>query len=123
MFILENSTSQLQHYGIPFLFLSCRSSSNLSHCRYHTKHGHNRSGVCSNWLTYLQPSSKMDGSFSVPIFIQPANFHLPAEPQTPIIMIAAGTGIAPFKGFWKERRYLKSDMHQVLGPALLYFGC
>ncbi|MEU8926423.1 reductase, partial [Kitasatospora sp. NPDC048545] len=42
--------------------------------------------------------------------------------HTPVIMIAAGTGLAPFRGAVADRRALRHDGAE-LAPALLYFGC
>lgn len=40
----------------------------------------------------------------------------------PMVWVAAGTGIAPFRSFWQERmRRLKDG--QALGPAILVYGC
>ncbi|MGW2250066.1 bifunctional cytochrome P450/NADPH--P450 reductase [Kitasatospora sp. NPDC001660] len=41
---------------------------------------------------------------------------------TPVIMIAAGTGLAPFRGAVADRRRQAGDGGE-LAPALLYFGC
>lgn len=50
-------------------------------------------------------------------------FGLPSEPETiPIICVAAGTGIAPFRGFIQERAAMLASGRQ-LAPAILYFGC
>jgi len=45
------------------------------------------------------------------------NFSLPQDHKTPIIMIAAGTGIAPFRGFLQERENV-----QATGENWLFFG-
>ncbi|MER7580677.1 cytochrome P450 [Kitasatospora sp. NPDC097691] len=42
--------------------------------------------------------------------------------RAPVIMIAAGTGLAPFRGAVADRRALLADGAE-LAPALLYFGC
>ncbi|KAI3319402.1 cytochrome P450 [Xylariaceae sp. AK1471] len=51
-------------------------------------------------------------------------FHLPHDTSTPIIMIAAGTGMAPMRGFIQQRACIaENNSQKALGPALLYFGC
>jgi cytochrome P450/NADPH-cytochrome P450 reductase len=50
---------------------------------------------------------------------------LPSEPETtPMICIAAGSGIAPFRAFLQERAVMmEQDKDRKLAPALLFFGC
>ncbi|KAF1936809.1 bifunctional P-450/NADPH-P450 reductase [Clathrospora elynae] len=51
------------------------------------------------------------------------NFHLPLDPTVPIIMICAGSGLAPMRGFIQERATIKAARNAAIGPAILYFGC
>ncbi|KAJ0418161.1 hypothetical protein BJY00DRAFT_315220 [Aspergillus carlsbadensis] len=49
-------------------------------------------------------------------------FKLPRTPTTPLILIAAGTGLAPLRAFLHERRQLLKIGRDV-GDMLLFFGC
>lgn len=72
-------------------------------------------GACSNYLAGLAPGASVFAAVMSPN----TPFRLPDDPQTPVIMIGAGTGIAPFRGFVEER----AALGQPLGEAHLYFGC
>ena len=74
-------------------------------------------GVASSYLAHLQPGDRIS------LAVRPSNarFHPPADPRTPLIMICAGSGIAPFRGFLQERATQKEGGQDV-GPALLFFG-
>lgn len=75
-------------------------------------------GVATNYMASLQPGEKLR------CFVRPTNagFHLSANPEIPVIMMATGTGIAPMRGFIQERAAIKAGARQRLGPAILYFG-
>ncbi|AWL12496.1 Assimilatory sulfite reductase (NADPH) [Saliniradius amylolyticus] len=45
------------------------------------------------------------------------NFRLPEDPNTPIIMVGPGTGIAPFRAFMQER-----EAQEAEGKNWLFFG-
>ncbi|HEX2910153.1 MAG TPA: cytochrome P450 [Chloroflexia bacterium] len=75
-------------------------------------------GAASTYLAHSRPGAK------VAVMTRPSNaaFHLPASPETPVIMVCAGTGIAPFRGFLQERA-IQASQGQPLAKALLFFGC
>jgi cytochrome P450 / NADPH-cytochrome P450 reductase len=75
-------------------------------------------GVCSNYLAEKQKGG------SVFAFVRDPGtaFRPPRNPRTPMIMVGAGTGVAPFVGFLQERAWLKGQDYAI-GPALLFFGC
>jgi cytochrome P450/NADPH-cytochrome P450 reductase len=76
-------------------------------------------GVASTYL-----ATRVAGA-RIRCFVRRSNtgFHLPHDPSTPIIMIAAGTGLAPMRGFIQQRACIAENNGEALGPALLYFGC
>ncbi|CAF4212977.1 unnamed protein product, partial [Adineta steineri] len=49
-------------------------------------------------------------------------FHPPEDTKVPIVMIAAGTGIAPFRGFIQERA-AQFVCGRDIGRTILYYGC
>lgn len=80
--------------------------------RYDT-HGRERKGVCSTYLADVAKSGDL-----VPVFVQPnKNFRLPADGNTPVIMVGPGTGVAPFRAFVEHRAALETK-----GKNWLLFG-
>ncbi|KAI8580599.1 hypothetical protein K450DRAFT_299354 [Umbelopsis ramanniana AG] len=71
-------------------------------------------GLTSGYLANVQPPCPLRAR----IKSSKSSFCLPSDEKTPIIMIAAGTGVSPFVGFLQEREVLKSD-----AEAYLFFGC
>lgn len=73
----------------------------------------NHKGVCS---VYLDERIEI-GDF-VLVFHEPnKKFRIPEDNNLPVIMIATGTGIAPFRGFLQEREHLGAK-----GKNWLFFG-
>ncbi len=74
-------------------------------------------GVASTYLAQLAPG---DG---VTVAVRPGRpgFALPPS-ATPLIMVCAGSGIAPLRGFLQERAVLRAGGVQLV-QAILYFGC
>lgn len=76
----------------------------------------------------MQPSLPTGPRFTlptpptVPLTTQPSGFALPPNPATPLLMIAAGTGIAPFRAFVLERVRL-AELGKATGRMVLVYGC
>lgn len=76
-------------------------------------HGRERKGVCS-----ILCADRLQPGDTLPVFIQHnENFKLPENPDTPIIMVGPGTGIAPFRSFMQQREESGAD-----GKTWLFFG-
>ncbi|MGN7176632.1 assimilatory sulfite reductase (NADPH) flavoprotein subunit [Cytobacillus sp. SAFR-174] len=76
-------------------------------------HGRERKGVCS-----ILCAERLQPGDTLPVFIQHnENFKLPENPETPIIMVGPGTGIAPFRSFMQEREEKGAE-----GKSWLFFG-
>ncbi|KFD23328.1 NADPH-dependent assimilatory sulfite reductase flavoprotein subunit [Yokenella regensburgei] len=75
--------------------------------------GRARSGGASCFL-----ADRLEEDGEVRVFIEHNdNFRLPANPQTPVIMIGPGTGIAPFRAFMQQRAADGAE-----GKNWLFFG-
>jgi len=75
-------------------------------------HGRIRKGVASSFL------AERANDVPVPVFPSVAkHFHLPENPDTPIIMVGPGTGVAPFRAYLQERKAIGAK-----GKNWLFFG-
>jgi len=91
---------------------------------YKTPTGRTNKGVATTWLREQVPTGSGDEEVcpKVPVYVRRSQFRLPNRPQTPVIMIGPGTGLAPFRGFIQERAWQK-EQDKPVGATVLYFGC
>lgn len=77
------------------------------------KFGLTHQGGASGYL-----STRLEEGQKVKVYVEKnANFRLPADPNTPVIMVGPGTGIAPFRAFMQER-----EAQEAEGKNWLFFG-
>ncbi|MBX9683810.1 MAG: flavodoxin domain-containing protein [Hyphomicrobium sp.] len=76
-------------------------------------HGKARNGVASIYLAERRKVGQ-----TARLYVKPnRHFRLPTDGNTPIIMIGAGTGVAPYRGFIEERIETGAK-----GKSWLFFG-
>jgi len=56
--------------------------------------------------------------FHLPMYIRTSAFRLPKNPKVPVIMIGPGTGVAPFRGFVRDRVYDAEQGELLIGCFL-----
>ncbi|XP_069586515.1 methionine synthase reductase isoform X2 [Ranitomeya imitator] len=98
-----------------------------------------RKGVCTGWLAELvKPNDEVCEEKAIAcsedmiatepqisIYIRPStSFQLPMDISIPIIMLGAGTGIAPYIGFLQHREIQRQQKKEcIFGDTWLFFGC
>lgn len=119
--------------------------------RYLTSRGVMREGTCTSYMHHLTPAPVLEdahddyhggnsmigsaakGSTIAGLIRSNPSFRLPADPQTSIVLIAGGCGVAPIRAFLEERlllfQYQQEGQQQQqqpplssFGPALLFVG-
>jgi sulfite reductase (NADPH) flavoprotein alpha-component len=84
----------------------------VSVVRYRT-YDRDRFGICSSHC-----ASRFGPDERLPVYVnQNPNFRMPRDPAAPLIMVGAGTGVAPFRAFLEEREDLGAE-----GKTWLFFG-
>lgn len=77
------------------------------------KFGFSHQGGASGYL-----GTRLEEGAKVKVYVEKNdNFRLPEDPNTPVIMIGPGTGIAPFRAFMQER-----EAQEAQGKNWLFFG-
>lgn len=97
-------------------------------------------GVCSNLIfdlevkqnhvTDVKPYENYDldgprgkfSKFKLPVHVRRSTFKLPSNSDTPVIMVGPGTGVAPFRGFIRER-VKQAENGDKGGKMILFYGC
>ncbi|XP_049751989.1 NADPH-dependent diflavin oxidoreductase 1 isoform X2 [Elephas maximus indicus] len=82
--------------------------------QYRTRLKEPRRGLCSCWLASLDPGQ---GPVRVPLWVRPGGLAFPETPDTPVVMVGPGTGVAPFRAAIQER------VAQGQTGNVLFFGC
>ncbi|KAJ1616549.1 hypothetical protein T492DRAFT_1152331 [Pavlovales sp. CCMP2436] len=91
-------------------------------------------GVCSAYLAATRAPGSGSGGGGAPngfaharggadlvlAFVKPSAFRLPPAAETPMVMVGAGTGVAPFRALVQ---HLQQRREALPSEALLYFGC
>lgn len=74
--------------------------------------------MASNYLASLGPGDRLN------VAVRPSTFfrRLNDSEVTPVICVAAGSGLAPFRGLIQQRA-AHIRRKQYLPPALLFYGC
>ncbi|MCL1090676.1 assimilatory sulfite reductase (NADPH) flavoprotein subunit [Shewanella profunda] len=76
------------------------------------RHGAARFGGASHFLASAQEGTQ------VKVYVESnKHFRLPENPETPVIMVGPGTGVAPFRAFMQER-----VAQGIKGDIWLFFG-
>lgn len=73
-------------------------------------------GVCTNHLYSLPVGSHCEA------FCRKTPFKLPTDASVPVVMVGAGTGLAPMRGMYLHMDCLRRE-GATLGESMLFFGC
>ncbi|XP_017978306.1 PREDICTED: ferredoxin--NADP reductase, leaf isozyme, chloroplastic [Theobroma cacao] len=84
---------------------------------YTNENGELVKGVCSNFLCDMKPGSEV--KITGPVGKE---MLMPKDPNATIIMLATGTGIAPFRSFLWKMFFEKHDDYKFNGLAWLFLG-
>jgi NADPH-ferrihemoprotein reductase len=82
---------------------------------YQTPTGRTNKGVATTWLRTKVVEEGMEAEQlpRVPVYIRRSQFRLPNRPQTPVVMIGPGTGLAPFRGFIQVTAFFEKEREKL----------
>lgn len=75
-------------------------------------------GAASDYLRRARPGDRLTVALASPH----ETFRPPADNAAPVVMIAAGSGIAPFRAF-VQARHARAQRGEGQGENVLFFGC
>jgi len=79
------------------------------------KDGNTKFGLCSSFLTFQRGGYALcHSTHSV--------MQMPEDNSAHVFMAGLGTGLAPFRAFVEERKWLKEAKGKSVGPMTLFFG-
>ncbi|CCE63306.1 hypothetical protein TPHA_0E02140 [Tetrapisispora phaffii CBS 4417] len=147
-FLLENVSPLLpRYYSISSSSLSEKQTIHITSVVENSPNEHaeigNTIGVATNLIRNIQlAQNKVDiassnlpvtydlsgprdlfSGFKLPMHVRRSTFRLPTNPSTPVIMIGPGTGVAPFRGFIRDRVHMVDTQENVkFGKHMLFYG-
>ncbi|KAI8905059.1 hypothetical protein EDD86DRAFT_212150 [Gorgonomyces haynaldii] len=89
-----------------------------------------KEGLATSWLQRLSEQFETLGEAKtqdglpplyVPLYIRHSSFRMPGS-ELPVVMVGPGTGVAPFRGFIRER-YAQALKGESVGKTVLLYGC
>jgi sulfite reductase (NADPH) flavoprotein alpha-component len=100
-------------YSISSSYKTHPEEVHLTVCAVRYSNNRYKEGLCSTFL-----ADRIGDDDYVSLYVEKnPEFRLPADPNTPVIMIGPGTGIAPFRAFLEER-----EATGARGKNWLFFG-
>jgi NADPH-ferrihemoprotein reductase len=84
-----------------------------------------KEGLATSYLERMHDNEETAAALPplhCPIYIRSSAFNLPKDITLPVVMVGPGTGVAPFRGFIRER-FLLARNGEPVGPTWLFFGC
>ena len=84
-------------------------------------HKRQKEGICSSYLSKIAPKDKS----KILCYIKSGTFIIPKSIETPIIWVAAGTGIAPFRAIIQERIFQLTNNEESKSEdpnIILFYG-